>query len=351
MSFLRPTLAALVERARLDVESWIDGASARLRRQLLDVLVRMHAGAMSALYGKAEWTSRQILPDTADSDNLARHAGVSGLTRKAAFAGTGNVRFTGVAATAIPAGTVLVATGGIQYQTSGAAVMGGGGFIVVAVEAVEVGAIAAINEGATLTLASPIAGVTSTAVVQAGGLTPGGAEETDDALLGRLLLRIQTPPQGGSKDDYLDWALPLDGVTRAWVYPLWLGPGTVGLTFAMDDRVNPIPTGPDVATVQAALDVLRPVTAALTVFAPVAQAINLTISLVPSTAEVRAAVLAELADMFRRDGEPGGILRRSRISEAISIAAGETYHVLTVPAADIALDPGKLPVLGVVTWA
>ena len=34
---------------------------------------------------------------------------------------------------------------------------------------------------------------------------------------------------------------------------------------------------------------------------------------------------------------------------AASIAAGENYHVLTAPAADVTVAAGQLPVLGVVT--
>ena len=84
MSLERPTLSTLIDRARGDINSRLDGADARLRRNVLDVLVRMHAGAMNDLYGLASQIALQIHPDTASADILARYAGRWGIVRKAA---------------------------------------------------------------------------------------------------------------------------------------------------------------------------------------------------------------------------------------------------------------------------
>jgi uncharacterized phage protein gp47/JayE len=123
----------------------------------------------------------------------------------------------------------------------------------------------------------------------------------------------------------------------------------VGVAFVT--TAGAIPDGPLVAAVQAALDLRRPVTAAVTVFAPATQAVALTIDLAVDTAAIRAAVLAELADFFVREAQPGGTIRVSRISAAISAALGEVAHLLVAPAADIALPAGTIAVLGTVTWA
>ena len=94
----------------------------------------------------------------------------------------------------------------------------------------------------------------------------------------------------------------------------------------------------------------RPVTAAVDVFAPTPVALNLSITLLPDTAAIRASVEAELKDLLARDAVPGGTLLISRIREAISIAAGEADHVLTSPTANIDHDAGELAVLGTITW-
>jgi uncharacterized phage protein gp47/JayE len=112
-----------------------------------------------------------------------------------------------------------------------------------------------------------------------------------------------------------------------------------------------IPAAPLVAAVQAALDSRRPVTAAVTVFAPATQAVALTIDLAVDTAAIRAAVLTELTDFFVREAEPGGVIRVSRLSAAISGALGEVAHLLLAPSGDIAMPAGTIAVLGTVTWA
>jgi uncharacterized phage protein gp47/JayE len=66
--------------------------------------------------------------------------------------------------------------------------------------------------------------------------------------------------------------------------------------------------------------------------------------------QTRAAVEAALATFFANDARIGQDLARSRISEAISSAAGEYSHALTLPAADLPMADTELPVLGDVTF-
>lgn len=350
MTYVKPSLSALIEQARLDIETRLPGADARLRHSVLDVIgARVPSGALFGLYGYAEWISRQILPDTADGEYLARHASIWGLARKAARAATGQVTFTGTDGAQVAAGALLVRVDGRQYRTLGpAAIIGGAA--VADIEAVEAGTGGAMQAGKTLDLVQLVAGISSTVTIAEPGIADGVEEESDESLLGRLLDRIRTPPQGGSKADYRAWALAQPGVTRAWVLPLWLGEGTVGVTFVIDGRADIIPTPAEVAAVQSAIDALRPVTAEAIVFAPTPRPIDIQLASAPASDAVHAAIAAELADLFVRDAEPGGTIRRSRIGEAISIAAGEDYHELTSPAGDIALAPGELPMLGNLIW-
>lgn len=351
MSFSRPTLSVLIERGRADINARLTGAEARLRHNVLDVLTRMHQGAMNDFYAYAGWIADQILPDTADGAFLARHAARWGLSRKAATFAAGTAIASGVNGRTIPADARLSRIDGTQYRVATATTIEGG-TATLPLKAVESGSGQSADAGQELTFQELIAGVNAVATVSAGGIADGSAEEMDDSLLDRLLARIQNPPQGGSAADYKLWALAQPGVTRAWVLPGWLGSGTVGLTFVMDGRPDIIPTAADIAEVQAALDYLRPVTAALTVFAPIPQPVDIAATIFPDTPAVRAAVLANLGDMFLRDAEPGGTIRRSRLSEAVSIAAGEAYHELIAPAQDIvAATAAKLPVPGAVTFS
>lgn len=348
MPFLRPTLSDLISRSRGDLQSRLPGADAGLRHSVLDVLARTHAGAAAGLYGYLDFLARQLMPDTAEAEYLARWGGIWGIRRKAAMPATATVTLTGVNGATLPAGAELVRIDGATYRTAAAATIAGG-TATATIEAAEAGVAGDLLVAAQLTLATPAAGINATATV-ASLVTAGAAEEDDAALLDRLLARIRQPPQGGAKHDYVAWALAQPGVTRAWCWPGWMGAGSVGVSFVMDGREDILPLPEDIASVEAALDVLRPVTAELYVFSPVANPVDLVVRISPDTAEVRAAVVAELADFFAREGEPGGTIYRSRIIEAISLAQGEFSHWLELPDGDLAMQPGRIAMLGEVSF-
>lgn len=349
MTYNRPTLSQLIERGRADIESRLPGADTRLRHSLLDVLTRTHAGTASGLYGYIDWIAQQIPFDTAEGEILARWASIWGVQRKAAVSATGAVRFTGTNGSAIPAAVELTRIDGGVYRTTAAGVITGGEAIV-AVESIDGGPAADMAEDGTLTLNSAVVGVNAVVTVEAPGLTGGAVEESDDDLRARFLQRVRQPPEGGSLSDYERWALELPEVTRAWPYPAWMGVGTVGVTFVLDDREDIFPDADDLLAMEAHLDMRKPVTAELVVFAPVARPVDMIIRLTPNTEIVQQAVLAELDDLFARDVVPGGRLRLSRIREAISLAQGETFHDLELPSVDPVSGPGEMLTLGEVEF-
>jgi len=354
MAYAKPTLPTLIERIQSDAESRLPGTDPRLRRALLYIITRAQAGAIYDNYGYIDWVSKQIIPDTAEAEVLDRHASWWGVPRLAAAPATGSVDLTGTDGNAVPAGTALQRSDGIQYTTD-ATVTISGGVATVAVTAAEGGQTTNATAGQTLTFVSPVAGVQSSATVASAGLTGGSDTESDDALRARLRQRVQQRPQGGALADYETWALEVAGVTRVWVLPDWTGAGTVGVSFTRDDDTSIIPDASEVAAVQSYIDARRPVTASLTVFAPTPVAQDITIKLAPSNATVQAAVETELADLFLReaaveDGNGSGTILLSHLDEAISIATGETDHVLVAPTADITLSVGEIATLGTITW-
>jgi uncharacterized phage protein gp47/JayE len=348
MPFARPSPSEIRNRMAAEIAVALPGADARLRRSMEEILVRAIGIASQELHGHIEWAALQILPDTAEDEVLARHAAIWGLTRIAATTAIGAVTFTGTPGAVVPAAAELRRGDDARYLLAASVTIGGGGTGSGNVVARVAGAAGNSQAGVALQLVAPALGIQPSAVVAAGGLAAGVDAEGDAALRARLLQRIQTPPAGGAAADYVTWALAVAGVEKVWVYPLWLGPGTVGVAFTT--TAGAIPGAPLVAAVQAALNLRRPVTAAVTVFAPATQAVALTIDLAVDTAAIRAAVLAELADFFVREAQPGGIIRVSRISAAISGALGEVAHLLSVPTADITLPAGTIATLGAVTW-
>jgi uncharacterized phage protein gp47/JayE len=192
-------------------------------------------------------------------------------------------------------------------------------------------------------------------------MADGADDESDAALRARTLRRIRTPPRGGHTNDYEAWALEVPGVTRAWATERALGFGTVSVTFVRDDDPDGlIPDSADVAAVEAYLlehvdpetgrTVGKPATVELFVVAPTALAQAYSIAITPDTAEIRAAVQAELEDLHLREGTPGGTIYLSQIREAVSAAAGETDNTVSVPSADVTSTTNQIRTLGSITW-
>lgn len=350
MAFQRPTLTELVDRIQQDFVSRLSLVAPVLRRSMVYVLARVIAGAAHLLHGHLEFLSRQVFPDLSEGDYLARQAALFGLARREAQFASGPVSLTGINGSAVPLGTILLRSDGAKFETVEDATIAAG-VATVTVMALLAGSAGNAGAGTALTFESPVAGVSSSAVVAAGAIVNGSEEETDAALRARLLDRMRAPPHGGNAADYVAWALEVQGVTRAWVYPLEGGPGTVTVRFVRDDDASIIPDAGEVTAVQAHLDQVAPVTAAVTVAAPTAVPINYTISVTPDTSAIRVAVEAELVDLLRRDARPGGAILRSQIDVAIGVAEGVKDFTISVPAGDVVHASGQIASHGVITWA
>ncbi len=351
MPFNRPTLQALIDRATSDIATRLPGADALLRRSNLYVLARVHSGAMHELYGELDWLSRQILPDSCDDATLLRWAQVFlPVPQKAASFATGQVTLTGSNGAMLAANTVLQRADGATYTVDTATVVSAGS-VTVNVTAVTAGAAANALAGVQLSLVSPVAGIAAAAVVAAAAIGNGYDIEAVASVRARLLARLRQSPQGGTANDYVNWALEVAGVTRAWCIPGITGARSVGVCFVTDGAPGGmIPTPATVAAVQAHIDSVRPVTVLATAFAPLPAVLNFTLKLTPTTPDTQAAVQAGLADLISREASPGGILLLSHIAQAILSAPGVTDYVLTAPAANVVSAVGTIPVMGVITW-
>jgi uncharacterized phage protein gp47/JayE len=353
MPFARPTLEDLRDQNRRDFNARLPGADALLKNSNLRVIADVFAGISYLHYGYQVWLSQQLFVDTAETAYLERWAAIWGLTRKPAVAALGGLAVTGTPGATVPAGAEFQRVDRVRYAAVTGGTLSAGGTATVAVEAETVGVIGDALTGTTVTTVGAIAGVTPQATVAAPGIGGGADEETDEQLRMRLLARIQAPPHGGAAADYVAWMLEVPGVTRAWVVPLGMGPGTVVCYFTMDDAAHPdgIPTPADVAVVQQHLDSVRPVATQVFVLAPIAHPIDVTIqALTPDTPDIRAAVVTELHDTLYRHGQPGGTVYVSWLWEAVSLAAGERHHTIQQPPGDVVLGASDLPVLGTVTY-
>lgn len=354
MPFERPTLQQIDDRIRNDIAGRmrIDNTArtaSLFRRSVVAVLSRVYAGACHLLYGFLAWLARQRFVQTMEGEFLDAEGLTYGLARKPADFAVGQAAFVGLDGAILPEGTLCQANDARQYRVT-TAVPAAGGTGTATLQAVETGSGGNLQPGSTLRLITPIAGVQTGLLAGADGLRGGTDAETDEDYRERILDRKREPPHGGSAHDYVQWALQVPGVTRAWCLPLWMGLGTVGVMFARDGDADIIPTEGQCQAVAAHIDPLRPVTAEVYVFAPMPKEIDVAVKISPDTADNRENVKLELADFVVREGAPGATLRVSRISEAISAAVREHHHYLEMPVNDIPVAENELPVLGLVTF-
>lgn len=328
MAYSRPTLAELVTRASSNFATRLSISGALLSRSLAGIYARVVAGVAHGLYGYIEYISKQLTPATATGAWLVYWAQTYGISPALATFASGSVTFTGTNGSIIEAGEILQAPDGVQFIVN-ADVSVSGGEALVAITALNAGSAGNLPAGVGISLVKPVDGVNSTAIVDAAGISGGANQADDDTLRAALLSRIQQPPRGGSKEDYRRWALEIPGVTRAFVFPLRDGPGTVGLTVLLDNEASIIPDAGKIAEVQAHIDGLAPVTAVATAFIPTEVALDLTIKITPNTAIVQAAITAEITDFLQRVSVPEGFMYVSQLDEAISIAEGEINHEIT----------------------
>lgn len=345
MAFDRPTLRELITQMTTDAER--EAGAKQLRQSNLRVLPKVFAYACHGLYGFITWILKQLFPDTAEKQFLERQASIQGIYRRAASKATGTLTVSYTEGATLPVGTIFMADEQTRYETTAEPEVGS---YTVPVQCLETGTVGNREAGQTYTLVSPVVGVDAEAV---GSEMAGGAEaESDESLRKRLLFRLQNPPRGGAKEDYIAWAEEVPGVTRAWCFPKEQGIGTVVVRFATDGMTEDgIPTSGMVQIVSDYIAEVAPVTATPYVVAPVAKPVNFRIKdLIPDSESVRAQVEAELKSLFIKEAHPGEALKLTHIQQAISSAAGEDDYELLEPTADVPADSTQLLVVGEVTY-
>jgi len=349
MPFSRPTIDELKTWALADLKTRLNLSGTIQDRSVVAAIANLIAGGMHLENSYLEYIARQVVPLTADIDVLEAHGTVWGITRKAPTHSEGVATFSGTNGTVIPEGTILLSDVGDQYITTAAGTIASG-TAAIATRAVIAGSDYILLEDSLLRLQNAITGVTTITVTTDidGGTDIEGVED----YRARIINRIQKPPMGGTVNDYVQYALAVPGVTRAWCYENYIGIGSVGVTFVCDDLTNIIPDSDKVDEVEAyILDPIRkPITADIHVFAPDTLTVNFTIQLAPNTPAVQQAVTAELNDLFNVYSAPGTEIKISQVRAAISAAAGENDNILITPTANIEPDTTEIARVGTITF-
>jgi len=373
--FAIPSLPDLIERARQSFRVNLPGSDAWIWPNNINPTAKVFGGLVHEVFGFADYIQKQKFALTADTENLDLHGAEFGLARKPTAPAQGYVDIAVASASSIAVGGVLRRADGIEYLATAGAAIGAAGTLSVHVTAAIDGKITNALAGAPLEIVSGFTGdPVALAQVASGGIVAGFDVEDDESFRARILFRKRNPPHGGSAADYVYWAGEVAGVSsngsrpEVFVERLWNGPGTVRVFPLMFDLyANGIPQAADVIRVRDHIETLRPAGAKVTVQAPSAVPINITIAgLEPNTSAVQEAVLTELRAAFRRNARVAGTdldignmdylakpttFSRSWIWQAVANATGEHRHTITAPASDQALSAGQMATLGIVTFA
>jgi len=350
VAFAIPTLEDIAQRARSAFQTYLPGVDATVWPSNIAVSAKVIAGRVWEVFHRLDFVAKQSFPLTATGFYLERHAQAYGISRNTQVKSSGSIILTGgTHTTKIPTGTQFQAADGSTYSSTSDVYIASDGTATVPVTADTPGPDSQVAGGAAMTMLATITGAPTSGVAATTGISGGADVESDSSLRARLLDRLRTPPQAGSVSDYIRWAKTVPGVTRVWVAGNAQGPGTVGVYFSMDDIYsNGVPTAADAATVQAYIDTVAPITAKVTVSAPVADPIHIEVSgLTPFTSAVADAVKAELKAMIQEKAEVSTAsetkyIRRSWVWQAVSNATGERYHTVVIPQEDYPIPVGKI---------
>jgi len=333
MSFNVPSIDTIYNRVKADMEARVSSGVKVSRFSILGILALVFAGACHLIYEYITFIADQLFPDTAITTYLDRIANIYGLPRKAATYSTGQVEFTGVDGTAIPEGTLLQDTAGIQFATLAEVTIAGGN--ATADVQADTAGTAGNTSDPTLSLVAPITDVDTDATITT-EISGGQERETDEELRARVLQRIQAPPSSGTEADYIRWALEVEGVGKAWVFSGedYLGAGTVAVLIATSDLdvVDPAVK----ANVAAYIETVRPIGANVDVQDIVPLDTDYLVQISPDTTALRDNVKTNLENLHLAEAAPGGTLLLSHIRNAIATSGVADYDIQEI---DLDGDP------------
>jgi len=285
--------------------------------------------------------------DETSGEYIDRRAAEYGITRKPGTKARARMTFTGKDGTVIPKGKVFQTADGLQFEVEKDVTIAGGtaeGTVVAA----EIGSKYNVDAGEITLQLYALNGLESFAnEAAAGGTDP----ETDAALLARLNEFRRNTATSGNAAHYRQWALSVDGVGAAKVYPLWAGPGTVKVVI-VGPNMEPVDE-PIVQACAAHIEENRPIGADVTVVSATAKTINVSAKAIldgsVTLSDVQGAFEKALTEYLHSIAFDENTIIYNRVAYMLlGIKGVQDFSVLTVNGgtANISLGADEVPVLG-----
>lgn len=219
---------------------------------------------------------------------------LAGLSRRAATPAMVTLSITGTAGATVPAGSLFATASGTNFATDEAVKLDDKGDGTVKATAQSTGAGGNVAAGTITVIPVSIYGVSK--VTNKAAAYNGYEEETDGALLERLLFAVRQPATSGNVYHYIEWSTSVSGVWAVKVLPLWNGNGTVKVIVV--DANKDTPGEELLRKVRDTITENAPIGATVTVTAPVLKTVNVALKVTDGTGNADA-IKAALAQYFK----------------------------------------------------
>lgn len=234
--------------------------------------------------------------DNGYSEQLDLRASEFGVTRKAGTFASGQVIFKGADNTAIKKGTVVQTKSGLQYTTTEDGIIANG-TASINVQAIKLGNFYNVPSDTIIQLPVQITGVTGVNNPQS--ISGGSDLETDVSLLKRLLLKVQSPATSGNATHYVQWALDVDGIGAAKVFPLWNNVAGTVKVCAVDSNMQPL-TDVLLTSMKKYIEEQRPIGANVTYESAASLPINITVTVKIDAAYTKDKVQTSIVEAITK---------------------------------------------------
>jgi len=303
---------------------------------------------------KAYQSLNAIIPiafvDETSGEYIDKRCAEYGIKRKTGTKAKVTLTLTGTDGTTVPAGKVFLTPDGLQFKTDETVTITNG-TATVSATAVEIGKEYNVAAGTITKQLVNISGLT--AVTNDEAATGGTDAETDAALVKRLYEYLQKPATSGNVAHYRQWALEVDGVGTAKVFPLWNGPGTVKVLIVGSNN-EPVDST-IIANCAAHIEKNRPIGATVTVESaeglPINVAATVIIDSTTTVERVKTSFEAVLKEYLKSIAFDKYTLVYNRIAYMLLDIDGVTdYTFLTINGgtSNITIADNQVPVIGTV---
>lgn len=219
---------------------------------------------------------------------------LAGLSRREATPAVVTLSITGTAGATVPAGSLFATGSGTNFATDEAVKLDDKGTGTVKATAQSTGAGGNVAAGTITVIPVSIYGVSK--VTNEAAAYNGYEEETDGALLERLLFAVRQPATSGNVYHYIEWSTSVSGVGAVKVLPLWNGNGSVKVIVV--DANKDTPSEELLQKVRDTIAENAPIGATVTVTAPTLKTVNVALKVTDGTGNADA-IKAALTKYFK----------------------------------------------------